>query len=178
MVETEIKAPLVLMLRLAEKGDLADGWMYLPAGNVSPSVETLFLPGAMDLADPESYAASCGFPREGLDSGTLAEIMHWTLHQLTPEPTDEQLFRSFDYYWRFDAFLPALLAQDPPPPNEVLAKLDREFYENLGAERPGTQCRRTGCDRGTVQYSVFCAAHHFESVKGRGWENGAPMLAR
>jgi len=178
MVETEIKAPLALMLRLAEKGDLADGWMYLPAGNVDPSVECLFLPSALDLADPESYAASCGFPREGLDSGTLADIAHWTLHQLTPEPTDEQMFRSFEYYWRFDAFLPALLAPDPPPANAVLAKLDREFYENLGAERPGTQCRHGGCDRGTVQYSVFCAAHHFESVKGRSWQGGTSMLAR
>jgi len=55
---------------------------------------------------------------------------------------------------------------------DVLADLDHQFYESLGAERPNTQCRHNQCDRGTVQYSVFCASHHFESVKGRSWEGG------
>ena len=111
MVEVETKAPLARMLRLAENGELADGWIYLPAGKVDPSVESLFLPSALDLDDP-NYAARCGFPLEGLDSDTLSEIARWT-SQLTPEPTDEQMCRSFDYYWRFDAFLPDLLAPDP-----------------------------------------------------------------
>jgi hypothetical protein len=40
----------------------------------------------------------------------------------------------------------------------------REFYDALGAERPGTRCQRADCERGTVQYSVFCRPHHFESI--------------
>jgi hypothetical protein len=44
-------------------------------------------------------------------------------------------------------------------------ELDRRFYESLGAERPGTRCKREGCRRGTVAFSVFCRPHHFGSVK-------------
>ncbi len=58
----------------------------------------------------------------------------------------------------------------PPPPvdpkREALAEAIH-FLKAIGHERPGTTCREPGCDRGTVQASVFCRQHHFEAVMGR-----------
>ncbi len=42
----------------------------------------------------------------------------------------------------------------------------REFYEQLGAERPERPCKREGCHRGSVQFSVLCRVHQYESVRG------------
>ena len=44
---------------------------------------------------------------------------------------------------------------------------DRAFYDVLGAERPDRPCRHPGCSRGSVEFSVFCRSHHFESIRGR-----------
>jgi hypothetical protein len=44
---------------------------------------------------------------------------------------------------------------------------DRQYYNSLGPERPNTQCRVDGCQRGTVQFSVFCKRHDFERTVGR-----------
>jgi hypothetical protein len=44
---------------------------------------------------------------------------------------------------------------------------DQLFYDALGAERTDTPCRRAGCTRGAVSFSVLCRPHHFESVRGR-----------
>jgi hypothetical protein len=44
---------------------------------------------------------------------------------------------------------------------------DRTFYDGLGAERPTIPCRADRCTRGSVELSVFCRRHHFESVMGR-----------
>jgi hypothetical protein len=46
-------------------------------------------------------------------------------------------------------------------------RLDREFYEALGPERPDVPCRSPGCGRGAVALSVMCRRHHFEQVMGR-----------
>lgn len=170
MQKVEFRAPIGEMLRLAECGELPDGWLHLPAGPIDISSPSLFLASAADKSDPEAYAAEQGFPREGLDAATLTDIAQWTKHQLAAEPTDEQLLRSFEYYWRFDAFLPSLEAADPPPRRTVLEELDRTFFESLGVERQNTECRHPDCSRGTVQFSVFCRRHHFESVKGRAWQ--------
>jgi len=69
------------------------------------------------------------------------------------------------YYIRFDSWPDKLGAPDPPPAHEIIARLDREFYDALGAERPGSQCRKEGCPRGAVQFSAFCRIHQFENVK-------------
>jgi hypothetical protein len=42
----------------------------------------------------------------------------------------------------------------------VLAR-DREWYDSLGPEDPSRPCRREGCNRGSVRFSVFCRPHHF-----------------
>jgi hypothetical protein len=44
---------------------------------------------------------------------------------------------------------------------------DREFYDSLGPERESPPCRREGCNRGAVQFSVLCRRHHVESLTGR-----------
>jgi hypothetical protein len=43
---------------------------------------------------------------------------------------------------------------------------DAVFFCNLGPEVGPERCRAGGCDRLRVHNSVFCARHHFESVKG------------
>jgi hypothetical protein len=54
-----------------------------------------------------------------------------------------------------------------PPSNEFRRRLDREFYDILGAERANQFCREEGCDRGAIEHSLFCRVHHFEMVKRR-----------
>ncbi len=43
---------------------------------------------------------------------------------------------------------------------------DAAFFNNLGAEVGPEKCRAYACVRLRVRNSVFCALHHFESVKG------------
>lgn len=49
--------------------------------------------------------------------------------------------------------------------SELSLAMDREFYDQLGPERPDTKCKTEGCSRGTIQYSVFCRSHHFENIR-------------
>jgi hypothetical protein len=43
-------------------------------------------------------------------------------------------------------------------------EMDQKFYDSLGEERPEIPCKREGCQRGAVHFSVFCRPHHFETV--------------
>ncbi|EDY16489.1 hypothetical protein CfE428DRAFT_6020 [Chthoniobacter flavus Ellin428] len=49
----------------------------------------------------------------------------------------------------------------------IRRELDRQFYDSLGDERPDLPCRHEGCPRGSIQFSVFCRPHHFESLYRR-----------
>ncbi len=40
----------------------------------------------------------------------------------------------------------------------------REFFDSLDPERPDVPCRTDGCTRGAIPLSIFCRAHHFESI--------------
>jgi len=71
------------------------------------------------------------------------------------------------HYQRFDAFLPHIGAPDPPSWEETQLRMDREFYDRLGSERPDVPCREAGCARGAVRLSVFCKVHHFQQVQRR-----------
>lgn len=51
--------------------------------------------------------------------------------------------------------------------HEWQRRQDREFYSSLGTERPDVACRREGCARGAVTFSVLCRPHHFESIMKR-----------
>jgi len=115
----------------------------------------------------DSLAASLGFPEEGLSTDDLNSIFLWTQQLAGVDPSDDQLLRSYMYYLKFDAFLPSFDAPDPPPPEEVRRRMDRQFYEKLGLERADVACREAGCSRGAVAQSIFCRQHHFASVMGR-----------
>src|SRR5262249_53118173 len=52
------------------------------------------------------------------------------------------------------------------PDGVIEARMERDFYDSLGAEREGVSCRHPGCTRGAVSTSVFCRRHHFEQVRG------------
>jgi hypothetical protein len=159
------KGKLAAMLRMARRGELPDGWLYLPDEKLSPQTDCLFLPSdEHEPEDREEYVASIGFPDEGLDNNEMKTIVEG-VERLTAAPSDAQLVRAFDYYLMFDAYLPELDAPDPP---EIKTAKDnpvlRQFYESLGPERDAVPCRADGCTRGAVALSVLCRRHHYESV--------------
>jgi len=47
---------------------------------------------------------------------------------------------------------------------EATLASSRSFYDQLGSENAAVPCRRAGCNRGTIRFSVFCRVHHFESI--------------
>ena len=57
-------------------------------------------------------------------------------------------------------------ADDPPPKEDLETRLEREFYEKLGSEDASRRCKRPGCTRGSVRFSLLCKRHHFEMIKG------------
>ena len=50
---------------------------------------------------------------------------------------------------------------------QITLESDRQFFESLGPEDRSRRCKRDGCAGGMVKYSVLCAAHHFEQVRGK-----------
>lgn len=157
-------------LRDAAVGTLPDGWLYL-ASRGTPTPESrclLVLDGDWvegdDDSDVPQSAASAGYPVEGLDTATLESTASWA-KQFTAPPSDELLVESFNYYWRFDAFLPFPGAPDPAPAAVARLNEQRAFYDCLGEERSGVPCRQQACARGAIELSVFCRVHHFENVR-------------
>jgi hypothetical protein len=47
---------------------------------------------------------------------------------------------------------------------EATLAQSRRFYDQLGPENAAVPCRRTGCNRGSVRFSLFCRVHHYESL--------------
>ena len=43
----------------------------------------------------------------------------------------------------------------------VVLESDRQFFDSLGAEDVAQTCKRVGCTRGRIKYSVLCKVHHF-----------------
>jgi hypothetical protein len=58
-------------------------------------------------------------------------------------------------------------AADPRPLEDPQLRSDREFYEQLGPEDSSRPCQKESCQRGAVQYSIFCKRHHFEMIARR-----------
>jgi hypothetical protein len=99
-----------------------------------------------------------------LDGGTL-ESIYVCVARLEDPPTDRTLLEAFIYYYEFDAFLPELGAADSPPTEVIIHNRDRQFYDSLGEESLNSKCKQNSCDRGIINFSVFCRIHHFESIK-------------
>ena len=151
-----------------------DEWLFLPADpkQWTPESEAFLLDLDTFDTDPETYepilpsfVASKGL-REALDTRTITDCVQWA-DKLAGRPDDAVRFESFIYYVRFDAFLPKIGAPDPPPREETQRRLDLEFYEKLGPEDLDRPCKRDGCSRGVVRFSVLCKRHHFEMIKHR-----------
>jgi len=74
-----------------------------------------------------------GYEVESLDSHAIENVVAWA--RLFRDPPDPPLMlEGFVYYCRYDAFPQAPGAGPPPPWEEVQRRLDREFYDGLGAE--------------------------------------------
>jgi hypothetical protein len=148
-----------------------DAWLYLPGDVKQWTLDTEafllnpeFEDGQDDPILPDSLAHK-GL-REALDTPTITDCVQWA-DRLAGRPDDDIRFESFIYYVRFDAFLPKIGAPDPPPPDEIMRRLDAEFYDKLGAEDLTRPCKHDGCSRGAVRFSVLCRRHHFEMIKHR-----------
>lgn len=154
------------LLECAANRRTPNGWLYLPVNWKSWNADTpafMFDPEDIELADKEAAAREYQCT---VDHQTLEDIIQEVSDVLENETFAARL-QALIYYHRFDSFLPKLDAPDPPPAHETLLRLDREFYESLGLERPDSRCRASGCSRGTVKFSAFCRKHHFEQVKQR-----------
>lgn len=101
-----------------------------------------------------------------IDYETLQKCVDWA-DRLSGTQNDVAAADIIRYYIRFDAWPDTLGAPDPPPIKEVIAGLDRKFFDALGPEREGTRCKNPSCTRGMVQFSAFCAAHHFKKIRGK-----------
>ncbi len=69
--------------------------------------------------------------------------------------------------WRPGVRSESQLARWRKEADELQHRLDREYYDSLGAERPDEPCQHDGCARGSVAQSVLCRIHHFEAFQGR-----------
>lgn len=153
---------LARVLDDATNSRLEDSWIYFrDAPDVALDSECLVI---SDYEEPGKFAASLGFPMEGLDAPTIEDCMSWAKSQ-SPKPSPALQLYAFRYYWRFDAFPIAAWAPDPPPAAEVRATLALEFYRSLGSERQQVRCRHVGCASGAITHSVLCRAHHYEMIR-------------
>jgi hypothetical protein len=150
------------VLREADSGTLEDAWVYLrDTGEVRLESECLVLGEVEEMLE---YAASLGFPQEGLDTASIEDCVAWAKAE-QPSPSDELLLYAFRYYWRFDAFPAFAWAPDPPPPHEANHLLALTFYRALGSERQDVRCKHEGCQNGAIQNSVLCRVHHYEMIR-------------
>lgn len=146
----------------------ASDWLY-----IAGSPADLTLNSEADLGCPEidensnDEIAPVGFAERGLQSTidveTVKECIEWA-DRLSGLQDNNAALDVIRYYIRFDAWPEVLNSPDPPPRDEIIRRLDREFADKLGPEDISQICRRDGCNHGVVKVSVFCRRHHFESV--------------
>lgn len=150
-----------------------DHWFYIKGDAKDLSLDT-----ESDLGSPEFEEETDeeidppGFSERGLwstiDMETVNACIEWA-DRLTAKADDVAVAEIIRYYIRFDAWPETLNAPDPPPAEEIMRRLDREFCDKLGQEDATTQCRHEGCSRGVVKLGVFCRRHHFENVRRRSY---------
>jgi hypothetical protein len=160
---------LIEILREALNGSLEDGWLFLQridgdwyADSEGVLIDIDSLPEEeMDGDDP--VAAKQRDLRETLDSQTIQDIAEGAAAIEDPL-SDDTLVEAFNYYFKYDAFLPEK-GFVPLPREEWQRKFDLDFYNKLGEESVETVCKKQDCNRGTVECSVFCRVHHFEMIQ-------------
>lgn len=146
-------------------------WLYIAGALVDLSLTTETELGCPEFdEDTDEEIDPAGYAERGLrstiDVDTVMQCIEWA-DRLSGTKDDTAALDIIRYYIRFDAWPETLNAPDPPPPEESLRRLDREFADSLGAEDESKPCRRDGCERGTVKLSVFCRRHHFENIRNR-----------
>ncbi len=119
-----------LFRRVAQK-DLPDGELYIPDEEFDEDTPCLFIPtdveGSDDMDEDEDdfdaeteFAASSGFPSEGLNSSALDSI--WiNLLRLKPDADEADAMEAYGYYLQYDGYMQELSAEsddEPPPPQD------------------------------------------------------------
>lgn len=148
---------------------LKGGWLFLP------KAEHWYLDTQGIIIDttelPESEVDEDGYTTFAKDNALLMTLETAMIEDIVsyagtiePVPSDELLLESFIYYYEHDAFLPSPGYQ-PPSREDAMLKMDRDFYNLLGAERADVQCRHQSCLCGAIKGSVFCRSHHFEMIQ-------------
>jgi hypothetical protein len=150
------------VFHLTKRGTLPKQWCYLPV-DLEWTLDT-----EVRLLDPKDVEESAD---EDLDPLALPPILLEAVVSIADRwagrEDDSARLEVISYNRRFGGFPSKLGAPDPPPEGEDDLQDDLKFYGSLGPEVLGTKCRKEGCARGTVKFSVFCRTHHFENVKLR-----------
>jgi hypothetical protein len=82
-----------------------------------------------------------------------------------PTKFPEELEEIIVHFLRWAKYQPEWLTK---PDEETLCNRDdAELWINWGRDRGLEPCRREGCEKLRVRYSVFCPFHHWEQVFGR-----------
>lgn len=153
------------------QGDPNEDWLFISGDAADLNLDTDCDLGVVEIDEdsedldeiiPEDFQSRDLYST--IDYLAVKDSIEWA-DRLAGRQDDDAAAEIIRYYIRFDAWPDKLGAPDPPPADEIIARLDREFYDTLGPEQEGTTCRRDGCERGTVKFSPLCAAHHFESIK-------------
>lgn len=162
---------LSIIERIRRKQANDADWLYVAGPIRELTLDTDAELGCSDFDEATSEEIlPAGFAERGLQSTidlqTAEDCIQWA-DQLSGSTDNNAALDVIRYYILFDAFPETLNAPDPPPADEVLRRLDREFCEKLGPEDITKPCRREGCNRGAVNLSVFCRRHHFENFGKR-----------
>jgi hypothetical protein len=156
--------------KVRSEGASQEDWLFVSGDAADLSLVTDCELASVEIDEENDFEeiVPAGFQERGLfstiDCQTVEDCIKWA-ERLKGGYDASACCEVIRYYIRFDAWPERLGAPDPPPVEETVARLDREFYDSLGAERAGTECRHEGCARGTVQFSVLCRIHHFENIK-------------
>ena len=74
-----------------------------------------------------------------------------------------QMLKSESPFWLAKSFKPYGRSTSPESPN-LLRRVNKGFWNQLGPERGPDVCRIDGCARLNIAFSVYCRRHHYESV--------------
>lgn len=117
-----------------------------------------------------SINGNLGYSREGHEDRHLNGVTIAKAVELWVKLTEGRFDELEQEPWRpgfYEPLTPEEATQRQAALDEWQLSMDRQFYDNLGPERPDVPCRAPGCNRGAIAYSLLCRAHHFQSVQRR-----------